>query len=194
MVVIRVGRAEQQNVRTKRRGATVEAVTRWTGSSLAPCLWAVVLAVGILLPGPAYADGVWLDDQSVSWNAPGMSIPQASLPDPSIDPRCRILSRQAETDEDRATTQAGWALFASHQSGWGIKVVRGLAGYDGMCRPLEYQAFVFVDGTLARTLSPGTMNSRSDGARTGIDFYSPDRVVGLFVRYTKKDPLCCPAA
>ena len=167
---------------------------RWTGRSVVLRVLAVALAGGMLLPRPASADGAWLDDQSVAWNRPGMPIAQASPPDLAIDPRCFSASRPAETDEDGAISQAGWTLFASYMGGWGIKIVRGLAGYDGMCRPMEYQAFVFVDGQLAGTLSPTAMGSRADGALTGVDFYSPDQLVGQFVRYTEKDALCCPSA
>jgi LppP/LprE lipoprotein len=169
-------------------------VRQLTGRSVLLRILAAALAGGILLPRLAYADGAWLDDPSVSWNTPGMAMVQATPHDPAIDPRCFNSSRMPETDEDQAVNQAGWTLFASYTGGWGIKVVRGLAGYDGMCRPMEYQAFVFVDGMLAGTLSPGTMGSRSDGALIGVDWSSPDQLVGTFVRYTEQDPLCCPSA
>jgi hypothetical protein len=169
-------------------------VRQLTGRGVLLRILAAALAGGILLPRLAYADGAWLDDQSVSWNTPGMAMVQAAPHDPAVDPRCFTSSRTSETDEDQAVNQAGWMLFASYTGGWGIKVVRGLAGYDGMCRPMEYQAFVFVDGMLAGTLSPGTMGSRSDGALIDVDCSSPDQLVGKFVRYTEQDPLCCPSA
>jgi hypothetical protein len=153
-----------------------------------------MLASGLFMTGTARADGSWLDDQSVTWNSPGMAIPQPIETTGELDPRCNQQARPPELDEDSQIVAAGWTPFGSYQGGWGIKIVRGLAGYDGMCRPMEYQAFVFVDGMIAGTLSPTPMGSRQDGALTGLDFFGPDRVVGVYVRYTDQDPLCCPSA
>jgi hypothetical protein len=178
---------------------------RWIRDRVVLPMLAAVLAIGLLgaalLPRQAHADGAWLDDQSTTWNTPGMAIPHAAehTPGPTgqkfdLDPRCAEQARPAETDEDRAVEEAGWTLFASYSGGWGVRIVRGLAGYDGMCRPMEYQAFVFVDGKLAGTLSPMPMGSRLDGALTQLDFYGGDRIVGQFARYTEQDPLCCASA
>jgi hypothetical protein len=151
-----------------------------------------------LTPRSAYADGAWLDDQSVAWNTPGMRMPNPvqNRPGPAtdVDTRCTNQARPAETDEDRALERAGWTVFGSYEAGWGVRIVRGLAGYDGMCRPMEYQAFVFVDGKLAGTLSPTPMDARSDGALTDSSFFSGDRIVAQYVRYTPQDALCCPSA
>jgi hypothetical protein len=63
-----------------------------------------------------------------------------------------------------------------------------------MCRPWQYQAFVFVDGKFAGTLAPDVMNARTDGsyftAKSG-DADAP--LVAEFNRYTDRDPLCCPS-
>jgi hypothetical protein len=139
-----------------------------------------------------------LDDQSVTWNTAGMPMPHPvqNRPGPAteVDTRCTNQARPAETDEDRALERAGWTIFGSYEAGWGVRVVRGLAGYDGMCRPLEYQAFVFVDGKLAGTLSPAPMGSRTDGALSDSNLYPGDRIVAQYVRYTEQDALCCPSA
>jgi hypothetical protein len=73
-------------------------------------------------------------------------------------------------------------------------VVRGAAGYDGMCRPRQYQDFVFVRGAFAGTLSPQPMDSRTDGAIGRVFLQSDRRVTAEFARYTAKDPLCCPSS
>jgi hypothetical protein len=141
----------------------------------------VTLAVGLigmaLLPQPAFADGAWLDNAAVTWNTPGMPLPrpQEHRGGGETDLRCAEQARPAETDQDRAVKAASWTLFASYTGGWGVQIVRGLAGYDGMCRPVEYQAFVFVDGQFAGTMSPAPMDSRSDGSLSEIDFLGPDR-------------------
>ena len=131
-------------------------------------LLAAALVLGAMsgagLPRAAHADGAWLDDQSVTWNTAGMAIPAAPEKPAEVDPRCVRQARPAESDEDRAVEAAGWTLFSNYTAGWGIKIVSGLSSYDGMCRPLGFQAFVFVDGKLAGTLSPMPMNSRDDGA------------------------------
>jgi hypothetical protein len=160
----------------------------------------MLLGAGLtgLVPRPAYADGAWLDDQSVTWNTAGMGMPHPvqNRPGPAteVDTRCTSEARPAETDEDRMIERAGWTVFGSYEAGWGVRVVRGLAGYDGMCRPMEYQAFVFVDGKLAGTLSPTPMDSRFDGALQDSDLYGSERIVSQFARYTEQDALCCPSA
>jgi hypothetical protein len=68
-----------------------------------------------------------------------------------------------------------------------------------MCRPFEYNVFVFSQGTYAGTLSPDNMNSRTDGSL----FVGPGQQVAVigpsgsiaanFIRYADTDPLCCPS-
>ena len=75
-----------------------------------------------------------------------------------------------------------------------VEIVGGLAGADGMCRPLDFNVFVFVNGRLAGTLSPAVMASRTDssiagGVRLGAD----DAIAADFSRFTFEDPLCCPS-
>ena len=69
----------------------------------------------------------------------------------------------------------------------------GEASIDGMCRPWDYQAFVFVKGAFAGTLSPSVMDSRTDGALSEIRFPAPSAIEVVFLRYTDTDPLCCPS-
>jgi hypothetical protein len=117
--------------------------------------------------------------------------------DGNDDPRCREAERPAETREDRALTSKGWRLFREYLGGWGIRVVWALAGYDGMCRPLGYQVFVFVDGKLAGALSPAPMSSRTDASLSSLQMFGPAATGGplltaAFSRYAESDPLCCP--
>ena len=68
-----------------------------------------------------------------------------------------------------------------------------------MCRPFEFNVFVFSQGTYAGTLSPDNMNSRTDGSL----FVGPGQQVAViapggsiaanFIRYADTDPLCCPS-
>jgi len=61
-----------------------------------------------------------------------------------------------------------------------------------MCRPREYQAFVFVRGVFAGTLSPQPMESRSDGSLGRLFLQNEKQLIAEYQRYDKSDPLCCP--
>lgn len=136
----------------------------------------------------------WLDiSRPASWNKPGVSIPVAPAVQGEIDPRCRALARPPESEEDRRVREQGWELVGGYQGGWHAVVIRGTAGYDGMCRPRQYQAFVFVRGVFAGTLSPEAMDSRTDGALSQVFLQSDSRLTAEYLRYAAKDPLCCPS-
>jgi LppP/LprE lipoprotein len=62
-----------------------------------------------------------------------------------------------------------------------------------MCRPLQYQDFIFVLGVFAGTLSPHNMDSRADGALGRVFIQSGSRLTAEYDRYTAKDALCCPS-
>jgi hypothetical protein len=68
------------------------------------------------------------------------------------------------------------------------------ASADGMCRPNGFQAFVFVNGVFAGTLSPLPMNARTDGsiASLNVSIFSATQLSADFARYSDQDPLCCP--
>lgn len=144
----------------------------------------------------AHADGRWLDQRPlVQWNTPRMAIPIAPAEDLSfVDPRCFENQRPAETDEDEAVIAAGWRLIGAYSAGWGVRIITATGGYDGMCRPVGYQQFVFADGLFAGTTSPDAMASRADGAAGTANLSGPNRIFISFARYSESDPLCCPSA
>ncbi len=136
----------------------------------------------------------WLDEpKPASWNKPGLSIPAAPKIQGSVDPRCRDLARPPQLEEDKRVRDQGWDLVGAYQGGWEILVIRATAGYDGMCRPRQYQDFVFVRGVFAGTLSPQAMDSRTDGALSRVFLHSNTRLTAEYDRYAAKDPLCCPS-
>jgi hypothetical protein len=136
----------------------------------------------------------WLGEaKPASWNKPGTSIPAAPKLEEAVDPRCKAMVRPPQSDEDERVRDRGWELIGAFQGGWQIVVVRGTAGYDGMCRPRQYQDFVFVRGAFAGTLSPRAMDSRTDGAIRRVFLQGPGRVIAEYDRYSAKDPLCCPS-
>jgi hypothetical protein len=146
-----------------------------------------------LAPTAASADGAWLDQPLSNWNQVGMDIPQAPPMDPSTNPQCLPQKRPVDTYADQALVDSGWTLFSGYFAGWDTYVVAGLSGYDGMCRPLGYNVFVFADGQFAGTISPDNMDSRTDGAGTVRSFAARDSIAAEFQRYTASDPLCCPS-
>jgi hypothetical protein len=138
--------------------------------------------------------GSWLDDEKPrSWNKPGAAIPGAPKIAGDADPRCRETMRPPQLDEDKRVRAQGWNLVGAYQGGWEILVIRGTAGYDGMCRPRQYQDFVFVRGAFAGTLSPQPMESRTDGALGRVSLQSAARLTVEYARYAAKDALCCPS-
>lgn len=74
-----------------------------------------------------------------------------------------------------------------------MALVTALTSVDGMCRPLGYQAFVFVGGKFAGTISPRPMDSRADGSSGQIHLSSTSTLTVGFVRYKPSDALCCPS-
>ncbi len=148
---------------------------------------------------PAWADepaqdspGAWLEQPLAQWNQAGAPIPPAPPAPDFENPLCANVGRYAETPQDQALVNAGWRLFGSYQAGWGIVAVSAENTYDGMCRPLGYQTFVFVDGTFAGTISPEPMNSRETGAGM-LTNISDGSLNARFIRYAPTDPLCCPS-
>jgi len=136
----------------------------------------------------------WLDEpKPASWNKPGASIPAAPKIQDAVDPRCKEQARPAQLNEDTRVRDQGWDLVGAYQGGWQILVIRGTAGYDGMCRPRQYQDFVFVRSVFAGTLSPRPMNSRTDGALTRMLLQSASELTAEYARYASSDALCCPS-
>ena len=155
-------------------------------------LTAFAITLPLTLSSPTSAqEETWLDGDLTSWNRPGMTIPTAPTIEGNTDPRCAERERPAETEEDDALIAEGWRLFLPYQRGWGVTLVSGLAAYDGMCRPLGYQSFVFVDGVFAGTVSPEPMDSRTTGAASDVNLWYVDQVSAEYLRYAPDDPLCC---
>ena len=162
-------------------------------SSKAIIYLALVLAMA-LAPRTAVAQESWLNAPLAGWNQAGQAMPPAPPGNLALaDPRCLQLNRPPQTPEDRAVTAAGWTLHGPYTGGWGAVMVEGLTDYDGMCRPVGYQYFVFVDGTFAGTVSPLPMAARTDGAVQDVRIGLSGEISATFVRYAPDDPLCCPS-
>jgi hypothetical protein len=164
-------------------------------ASIALLVCVMLTAIG--WPSLAQADepGAWLEAaQPANWNLPGADVPAAPAPTGDIDPRCGAQERPSESPEDDDVVNAGWHLFNAARVGWGLWIVDGLVDYDGMCRPNQFQGFVFLNSQFAGTISPTPMDSRTDGSGRLIDVRGPGTLTAQFVRYTPSDPLCCPSS
>jgi LppP/LprE lipoprotein len=154
-----------------------------------------LLLATVLERGLARADGAWLDGPVTNWNQLGMAIPPAPPRHTASQPRCFDPLVVPDSPARQALVDAGWFLFnAPRATGSSIEILNGQANADGMCRPTDYQVFVFVDEVFAGTLSPGLMHSRTDGALAETGLQPGDVILASYLRYTRQDPLCCPSA
>jgi hypothetical protein len=141
--------------------------------------------------------GKWLgQSQPANWNAAGTGVPPANVPVNfgAAPGQCSDYAPAAPSAEEIAVVNAGWKLVRPVLSGNGVTIVYGLLSYDGMCRPMQLQLFVFVQGTFAGTLSPLTMNSREDGMVSNVEIGPGGHSIqATYQRYSDTDPLCCPS-
>lgn len=138
----------------------------------------------------------WLDQPPRNWNPnlPILDIPPRGNPDPSELNRCRSTLRSPQSMADRLIQQRGWYLVGTPTRHQNVEIILGSSGFDGMCRPMGYQAFVFSGGRYLGTLSPTPMDSRTDGSFLGeVKFQNDGTFTAEFARYTPNDPLCCPS-
>jgi hypothetical protein len=144
--------------------------------------------------GSQSAASSWLDSASLeSWNSPGLSLPSAPQGPKNPDPRCRELVRSPASAEDRELRAQGWDLIGTPTESGQVRVIAAAADYDGMCRPRQYQFFVFSRGTFVGTLSPDLMDSRTDGSLNRVTIEGDRKLKAYYARYAQTDPLCCPS-
>jgi hypothetical protein len=171
----------------------------WQRAVLVACITLAALGVrsgvGHTQGAPS---GTWLEAPLTNWNAPGMALPAAPSA-ATVSPLCVGRGRPPESAADQQLAERGWTLFGAYQAGWGITVVRAGAAMDGMCRPLQYNVFVFHAGQFVGTVSPELMDSRTTGQEAGVtllgplEAQGPVRLTARFLRYAPNDPLCCPS-
>jgi hypothetical protein len=141
----------------------------------------------------------WLDRPLVNWNTPDRSIPAAVTNREAvaeITKRCASLQVRRSTQGERAVSEAGWLpflMFDRQIMARDVEIIGGLAAADGMCRPVDFNVFVFAAGQFAGTLSPDRMASRSDSSVGGAIRLADDVISAEFARYASADALCCPS-
>lgn len=149
----------------------------------------------------------WLDNQDthdMTWNSLGNGSPLKVPPAPSPeDPdafkdRCKDSQIDPKSQQERSVNLAGWTIIAPSETSNGVTIVTGASDADGMCRPWNYQIFVFSRDRFAGTIAPSPMSSRLDGSAWGVSVGIPrgDTTIltASFNRYAEEDPLCCPSA
>jgi hypothetical protein len=155
----------------------------------------LIAAFVVLLPlgSNAFAQKNWLDQNSFSnWNN-SSAIPQTKKISPAELKRCADEVRTPSLPADTLLMKKGWTLLGNPTEVNGDTAVVSVAGaFDGMCRPLKSQTFVFVGNKLAGTLSPALMDSRTDGVLTDVKLTSATTLTAKYARYRANDPLCCP--
>lgn len=143
------------------------------------------------------SSNVWLDQPLANWNKARAPVPTAPAPEEplkAVASRCRLTP--PATGPAGAIAAAGWLpfnYFGQPITQDNMEIVGGMTGADGMCRPTQYNVFVFVAGRFAGTLSPALMTSREDGS-SGAVRLDPPGITVEFARYAPRDPLCCPSA
>ncbi len=162
---------------------------------LLPLSSSLIWSLSVLMAPSAIAQtgpgGSWLDGTD-NWNMVDASIPEAPVyPEGSNLVNCDISKRIASLPEDVLIEAAGWSLTGSAQVHGSTTAIMAMADADGMCRPLDYQVFVFIDGEFSGTLSPTPMDSRTDGSMISFNLYRDGFIDALFNRYTPEDALCC---
>ena len=159
----------------------------------------VALSALALLSVPGHAQGgSWLEAPLGNWNQPGMAIPRANSSPPD-NPMCQGQGRPPGTHADHQLAERGWQLFSAYQAGWGVDVVHAGSSVDGMCRPMQFNVFVFHNGVFVGTVSPDLMDARTTGQEAGTTLLGPmragepARLTSRFLRYASSDALCCPS-
>lgn len=153
----------------------------------------IFAALGVGLAwGQAQSRTPWLDKPVQNWNDPRVGIPKAPSRSGDSNPICDHQPRFSPTSpEERKVSAIGWKLDGPTQKTGQTALVAAESDVDGMCRPLGYQYFVFVNGEFVGTISPVPMDSRTDGAARSVRLNSESEVIAEFERYSPTDPLCC---
>ncbi len=135
----------------------------------------------------------WLDDKLLpNWNSRSRAILQAEKMSASELAQCSKFVRQPTLAADKLLAKYGWTLVGPAQVYGKTTNVSWAVGFDGMCRPRRFQTLIFVGNRVAGTLSPGPMDSRTDGSLVNVKMTSETTLTAEYVRYRATDALCCP--
>jgi len=153
----------------------------------------VISALIFLLGVQVFAQSIWLDQQPLpSWNSRSREILTTEKMPSGELAQCGKFVRQPTLAADKLLAKYGWTLVGAAQVYGKTTVVTTASGFDGMCRPRELIARVFVGNRVAGTLSPGPTDSRTDGSLVNVKMTSETTLTAEYVRYRASDALCCP--
>lgn len=148
----------------------------------------------LFLVGVASAQTSWLDRPLNNWNRANGTVPAAPRSTGGAIPaNCRETVRNPDSIADRAVTRLGWSLFGPAQVYGQVTLVTAMASVDGMCRPNQFNGFVFVGSRFVGTLSPTAMDARSDASLSTFRLLNATSLMAEFSRYSSSDALCCPS-
>lgn len=160
---------------------------------------ATAMVLTVMVAAQAAAQS-WLDRPLSNWNTPGRAMPRPASNSETIAAlakRCAMPMLRS-TPGERAVADAGWLpfhMFERQIVDRDVEIVGGMSSADGMCRPADFNVFVFVGGRLAGSLSPAVMISRTDGSiGGGLRLAPDDTITAQFARYADADALCCPSS
>ena len=157
-------------------------------------LIAVVFVALLSVVVASAQEGAWLDAKTVkNWNKGIHAIPTAPKGDKDAIAQCGKMDRPATLAVDKLMTAKGWHLVGAGQVFGKFTIVEAAAGYDGMCRPDQFNAFVFSGTSLIGTLAPKLMSARTDGSIADFMLGSEGYINAEYVRYSDSDALCCPS-
>lgn len=135
----------------------------------------------------------WLDMKPLpNWNSRKRVILETKKMSASELKRCSAAVRQPSLPQDFLLTKMNWTLTGAAQVFGNTAVITTAEGFDGMCRPLKYETYVFIGNRLAGGLTPGPEDSRADGSIINVNLYSETDLSAEFARYKNSDALCCP--
>jgi heat shock protein HslJ len=156
-----------------------------------PVILFFILSFGV---SASAQNALWLDQTPLpSWNERSRAaILQTKKIAADELKRCASVVRQPSLAADRLLARSGWTLVGPPQTMGRTSLITVAQSFDGMCRPLGFQKFVFVGSRLAGTLSPAPMDSRTDGALTSARMISENSISAEYARYRETDALCCP--
>ena len=141
-----------------------------------------------------HAQAGWLNAKTIkNWNKAGEAAPKAPKSEfAEVNDNCKTMIRPATTPLDKTLTAAGWYLVGAVQIFGDLSALEVAGGFDGNCRPMDYNLFVFSGETYIGSGSPVLMQSREDGSLSDFQLWN-DHLSVTYVRYAKSDPFCCPS-
>ena len=149
-----------------------------------------VVALAGLLAAPAS----WLDEPLGSWGDGRQMVPAAGARPWAGRDAC--LGQAPEGMEAAQLRSAGWRAFQFSDRiivRGDITVLAGLSALTPDCAPAAFQAFVFVAGQYAGTLSPALMAAGKDGVVGMVRVLPGQTLTAEFARYADGDSECCPS-